>query len=72
MLTLLAVSYGATAAAGIANLLMKFAIKLKSNVYRLESNGFTHSNCTGLYSGYSSSKRLNNDNKLSAMFVFNL
>jgi len=40
--------------------------------YRLESNGFTRGKCIWLYAGYSSLKRLNNYNKLSAMFAFSL
>jgi len=40
--------------------------------YRLESNGFTCGKCIRLYDGYSSSKRLNNYNKSSAMFAFDL
>jgi len=37
--------------------------------YRLELNGFTCSKCIRLYTGYSSSKRLNNYNKSSAIFA---
>jgi len=36
---------------------------------RLESNGFTRGKCIRLYTGYSSSKRLNNYDKSSAMFA---
>jgi len=40
--------------------------------YHLESNGFTCGKCIQLYAGYSSSEKLNNYNKSSAMFAFNL
>jgi len=40
--------------------------------YHLGSNGFTRGKCIRLYAGYSSSKRLNNYNKSSAVFAFNL
>jgi len=39
--------------------------------YRLDLRRFTHSKCAQSYVGNALSKRVNNDNKSSVMFVFN-